>query len=165
MDAIMMYLPDENRIEKGNFVHSPEFKAVGQYLGGDKFINDVGLEVSLPDWETKYDFIKAIPFAVTRDVKTGDKVFCPNYLSGASRFDNCEVEGEFVHVYNDKRHISTEKKEDCYTILGKISPTATENMKLEDGKEYEMKKESGSSRYEGSPEYFQIKYNNCNTYH
>ncbi len=133
--------PPESRIELIKYfppeeAEAPIVRVYGRYIILAQNKDDLATKFHKLRRGNPEGFLKTKAFVVTQDIETGDKIFCPNYLSGPSPFDNCEVEGNFIHVYNSGRQISTEKKEDCYKILGEASPFATF---VKDGEKYEVK--------------------------
>ncbi len=133
MKALIKFLPVDGELDEGDaFMYKK-----GKLLMESADMADL-MDVS--------DKQKMKPFVVTQDIKTGDKIYCPDYLSGPSGFDNCEVEGDSIHAYNLDRQISTEKKEDCYKIIGDVSDQA---IFVKDGLEYEVQ---GVKKFTGRTE-------------
>ncbi len=144
MKALIKYLPIGNNKAPIIRLH-PELA----YIIYAQNEQDYRIKVDKINRGDRNGFEKAKFFAVTQDIKVGDEIFCPNYLSGASYFTATDIlPNGSIEVSNVGRAISIEESKDCFKILGEVSIEATF---VKDDKEYEVQ---GVKRFTGNTEPF-----------
>lgn len=143
------FLPVEGKIEIGDRVIDAKIAPKDGLIfqGGDNFLNDMGDTVTLPQWQTRFNFQKLKLFLCSKDVKIGDIVYDPH--------------NNKYYIY----HLNMDS-EYLFTVIGKISKDA---IWVKEGDEFTKDLFNRQYTYD---EFFncigficRIKCPTCNTFH
>lgn len=111
MKYFAKYLPVEGKIKNGDRVIDYEIAPdmILDYIEGDKFMNDISEEVTLPKWKTRFNFQKVKLFLCSRDIQVVDEAWFKD-LNGEYQKETCN----YIENYTN----------DCFKVIGEISPEA-----------------------------------------
>jgi hypothetical protein len=141
------WLPVEGEIKSGDLAIDAQIapKQGLTYQGGDQWLNSFGDTVTLPQWKTRFHFVKQKLFLCSYDIQIGDEMIidipsipshgekriCKHVLPPATIIGETEPT---YHLNDTGAHL---KHGECFKVIGEISPDALSYVQEGDEFDYE----------------------------